>query len=85
MQLFRRLFSFVGTVRTFADCTANYIDCMYRCCRKAAVRTCFADTAVHSDCILCCSDTVRTADCSDYTADSVRCMDTDRNRTATAE
>ena len=85
MQLFRRLFSFVGTVRTSADCTANYIDYMYRCCRKAAVRTYSADTAVHSDCILCCSDTVRTADCSDYAADSVRCRDTDRNRTATAE
>ena len=69
-------------MRTSADCIA---DCMYRCCRREAVRTYSADTEVHSDCILCCSDTDRTADCSDYTADSVRCRDTDRNRTATAE
>ena len=69
-------------MRTSADCIA---DCMYSCCRREAVRTYSADTEVHSDCILCCSDTVRTADCSDYTADSVRCRDTDRNRTATAE
>ena len=69
-------------MRTSEDCIA---DCMYRCCRREAVRTYSADTEVHSDCILCCFDTVRTADCSDYTADSVRCRDTDRNRTATAE